>query len=115
IRSTLARDNNHNLSVQHRVGLLSLERKLHIAFKTLQVESRVNSVAFSSDGITLASGSQDGTIRLWDVLTGKCLKTTRSPRPYEGMNIIGVTGLTEAQLTTLKALGAVEDMEKSPF
>ncbi|MEH2150700.1 hypothetical protein, partial [Nostoc sp.] len=31
-RSTLARDNNHNLSVQHRVGLLSLERKLHIAF-----------------------------------------------------------------------------------
>jgi WD40 repeat protein len=80
--------------------------------KTLQVESRVNSVAFSSDGITLASGSQDGTIRLWDMLTGKCLKTTRSPRPYEEMNITGVTGLTEAQLTTLKALGAVEDTEK---
>jgi serine/threonine protein kinase len=31
----------------------------------------VGSVAFSSDGQTLASGSIDGTIKLWDVKTGK--------------------------------------------
>jgi hypothetical protein len=30
-------------------------------------------------------------------------------RPYEGMNITGVTGITEAQKAMLKALGAVED------
>ncbi|MEH2148445.1 hypothetical protein, partial [Nostoc sp.] len=36
--STLARDNNHNLSVQHRVGLLSLERKLHIALNRENVQ-----------------------------------------------------------------------------
>ena len=29
-------------------------------------------------------------------------------RPYEGMNISGVTGITEAQKASLKALGAIE-------
>jgi hypothetical protein len=36
------------------------------------------------------------------------LKTLRSDRPYEGMNITGVTGITDAQKATLKALGAIE-------
>ncbi|MEH2297862.1 MAG: NB-ARC domain-containing protein [Nostoc sp.] len=79
--------------------------------KTLQGANWVRSVAFSPDGQTLICGSQDETIKLWDVLTGDCLKTLRSPRPYERMNITGVTGLTAAQLVTLKALGAVEDRE----
>jgi predicted NACHT family NTPase len=68
----------------------------------------VISVAFSLDGRTLASGSQDGTIKLWDVNTGECRKTLKIERPYEGMNITGVKGLTEAEKATLKALGAVE-------
>lgn len=29
-------------------------------------------------------------------------------RPYKGMNITGVKGLTEAEKATLKALGAIE-------
>jgi len=65
-------------------------------------------VAFSSDGQILASSSQDETTKLWDVKTGRCLKTLRIDRPYEGMNITGVTGLTDAQKSTLKALGAVD-------
>ncbi|MDJ0589135.1 MAG: NB-ARC domain-containing protein [Pleurocapsa sp. MO_226.B13] len=65
-------------------------------------------LVFSPDGQTLASGSADETIKLWDVNTGECLKTLRPARPYEGMNIAGVTGLTEAQKATLKSLGAVE-------
>jgi hypothetical protein len=32
----------------------------------------------------------------------------RALRPYEGMNIIDVTGLTEAQKASLIALGAIE-------
>ncbi|AFZ01303.1 hypothetical protein [Calothrix sp. PCC 6303] len=32
-------------------------------------------------------------------------------RPYENMNITGVKGLTDAEISTLKALGAVEDGE----
>jgi len=31
----------------------------------------VNSVAFSPDGLLITSGSYDGTVRLWDVQTGK--------------------------------------------
>jgi WD40 repeat protein len=70
--------------------------------------SWVWSVAFSPQGQLLASCSSDETIKLWDTKTGKCLKTLRSDRPYEGMNITGVTGITEAQKAALKALGAVE-------
>ena len=37
--------------------------------------SYVNSVSFSPDGQTLASGSEDETVRLWDVNTGRTIKT----------------------------------------
>ena len=77
--------------------------------KTLRGHTdKVWSVAFSSDGQTLVSGSQDETVKIWNVKTGECLKTLVAARPYEGMNITGVTGLTEAQKAMLKTLGAVE-------
>jgi WD40 repeat protein/DNA-binding HxlR family transcriptional regulator len=68
------------------------------------------SVAFSPispQGI-LASGGQDETIKLWDINGGECLGTLRSKRPYEGMRLTKAQGLTQAQLLTLKGLGAVE-------
>lgn len=39
-------------------------------------EDKVTSLAFSPDGKRLLSSSYDGTIRLWDVATGECLKVT---------------------------------------
>ncbi|NJS09874.1 MAG: hypothetical protein HC789_05555, partial [Microcoleus sp. CSU_2_2] len=71
--------------------------------------SRINYVAFSSNGKIIAACSRDGTIRLWDFETGECLKILKSDRHYEEMNITGVTGLTEVEKATLKALGAVEN------
>ncbi|MDJ0596122.1 MAG: NB-ARC domain-containing protein [Pleurocapsa sp. MO_226.B13] len=68
----------------------------------------VYSVSFNSGGIKLASGSQDGTIKLWNLKTDKCFKTLRAARLYEGMNITGAIGLTEAQKATLTTLGARE-------
>jgi WD40 repeat protein len=37
--------------------------------------SCVQSLAFSSDGILLVSGSSDKTIKLWDIQTGGVVKT----------------------------------------
>ena len=71
-------------------------------------ENAVLSVAFSPSGEWLASGSSDNTIKLWDVNTGECIKTLTDGL-YEEMNITGVTGLTEVEKATLKALGAVEN------
>lgn len=80
--------------------------------RTLTGHTRhIYSVSFSPDGQTVASGCADETARLWDVNTGECLKRLKPPRLYEGMNITGVTGLTEAQKATLIALGAVENGE----
>lgn len=66
------------------------------------------SVDFSPNGQIIASGSEDETIKLWDVVTGECLKTLRCERFYEGMNITGAIGLTDATIASLKDLGAVE-------
>jgi hypothetical protein len=46
------------------------------------------------------------------VQTGKSFKLLKIPKPYEEMNINGVKGLTEAQKSTLKSLGAIEDFYK---
>ena len=50
----------------------------NVHMKTLKGHSGfVRSVAFSSDGETLASGSDDYTIKLWDVASGQELKTLK--------------------------------------
>ncbi|MEM9907664.1 MAG: BTAD domain-containing putative transcriptional regulator, partial [Cyanobacteria bacterium P01_D01_bin.44] len=64
-------------------------------------------MALNPDGRTIASCGSDETIRLWDAIAGTCLNILRPMRPYEGMNITHVRGLTEAQRINLRALGAI--------
>lgn len=55
------------------------------------------------------SAGLDESIKIWDLASQTCLSTWRVPRPYEGMNITGLQGVSEAQLMTLTALGAVKE------
>jgi WD40 repeat protein len=65
-------------------------------------------VAFSPDGSSVASIGKEGFLCIWNIRTGEQTHVLKAPLPYEGMNITGVTGITDAQRAALKALGAVE-------
>ncbi|HYF65678.1 MAG TPA: helix-turn-helix domain-containing protein [Herpetosiphonaceae bacterium] len=69
---------------------------------------RVRTVAFNHDGSLLASGGSDSNIRLWDVRAMACRRVLAAPKPYQGLNISGVSGLSELQHGMLRALGAVD-------
>ncbi len=69
----------------------------------------LRAIAVSPDRKILVGSSRDETIRLWNLETGQPLiEPLVAKRPYEGMNITGIRGLTDAQKMTLKALGAIE-------
>jgi WD40 repeat protein len=98
---------NHTI----RIWDLEGERSAHHLRVLSRRGGQVWSVAFSPDNRLLASGDDDGTLALWDLETGACQQILRSDRPYERMNIYEIRGLSEAQKSSLKALGAVEETE----
>ena len=66
----------------------------------------VNSVAFSSDGNTIASASRDNTVKLWDIATGK-LKATLEGHTGWGVYSVafspdGNTVASRSGVTTVK-------------
>ena len=69
----------------------------------------VQGVVWSADGRMLASCGDDNTIQVWDLQSDQHLQTLRRDRPYERLTITGIQGLTQAEIATLRALGAVED------
>ena len=77
-----------------RVGLISL--------LLVSVTTPASSVEL------VVSGGFDGTVRVWETSSFRCLRTLRSERRYERLDITGVAGINAAQRALLLALGAVE-------
>jgi len=82
-------------------------------------ENEVRSLTFlpplssqDTQPLQLASGSQDQSLRIWQTQTGECQVVLKVKPLYDGMNITGTTGLTNAQKASLKALGARENFDK---
>jgi WD40 repeat protein len=74
-------------------------------------QGSVWSLAVNEPPGLIASAGDDGVIRLWQLpqlMPSTSPNVLRSPRPYEGMNITGATGLTLEQRNALAALGAIE-------
>lgn len=75
----------------------------------------VLTLQISPDGCLLASCGEDGTIKVWNLESTELVRTLRRDRPYERLNIAGIRGVTEAQKSMLRALGAMEgSSENSP-
>lgn len=69
----------------------------------------ISDIAFyPNHNLSVITGN-DGWIRLYDIASRTLLHTLKAPGPYAGMNITGVTGISDAQRDALRALGAVED------
>jgi WD40 repeat protein/transcriptional regulator with XRE-family HTH domain len=73
-------------------------------------QGAIQSLSMSPDGRWLASCGDDNVILLWDLQRSEQLRTLRHDRPYERLNITGIRGLSEAQKTTLRSLGAFEEL-----
>jgi WD40 repeat protein len=73
-------------------------------------QGSIRSLAVNSAETMVATTGDDGAIRLWhlpDLNPLSDSNTLRAPRPYEGMNISAVTGLTQSQKDALLVLGAI--------
>jgi WD40 repeat protein len=53
-------------------------------------------LALSADGLSLATGSVDGTVKLWDVPRHACLHSLHHDRPLERTDITDLTGVSTA-------------------
>ena len=67
----------------------------------------------SPDRRLLASCGDDGAIRIWQLEGGEHMETLRRDRPYERLDITGIKGLADAQKSTLKMMGAIEQENDS--
>jgi len=72
-----------------------------------QVDGRVNIHGWFRYSLLHAGSSWDGTIKSSALATGEVQQTMQSVLPYKGMIINDVIDLTQAEINSLKALGAI--------
>ena len=72
-------------------------------------QGAIQALRISPDGRRLASCGDDGAVTVWDLASAELLRTLRRDRPYERLTITGVKGLTQAEIASLRGLGAIEE------
>jgi WD40 repeat protein len=85
--------------LQTLIGHSGLIYTLDVAMIRSSVTEPLKLIAFT--------GGLDEAVKVWDLAASQCLDTWTIRRPYEGMKIDKMQGLTNAQKATLQALGAV--------
>lgn len=71
-------------------------------------QSWIYACRVSPDSKLLASCGADGLLQLWNLADATHHSTLQSERPYENLDITDVSGISGAQKTNLKLLGAFE-------
>lgn len=67
------------------VGPAALEGVRSWSIETIGPRGAVNALAYSPDGTRLATGGDDGTLRIWDPATGKLLRAILGAGPIAGL------------------------------
>ncbi|KAI9915021.1 hypothetical protein PsorP6_007945 [Peronosclerospora sorghi] len=106
-KCTLRKD----LAYQAKVGLMGSSPPLEIAHvppllcdEFMMHDSSVTAVAFSRDGHVLATGSQDGQVKVWKVASGQCL------RRFDRAHGDGITSLVLARDGTQVLTGSLDHL-----
>jgi WD40 repeat protein len=74
-------------SITSKILGKELEKSVSM-YSTLEGHSRkVTGLAFSIDNCTMVSGSEDGSVRVWDLWTKQCV------REFKALNNCGITSI----------------------
>lgn len=107
-----------NLQEQCQAGLRWKNPKVK---KFAEHSDAVGAVAFSPDGLMLASGSKDKTIHIWDLATGKSLRTFEGDSSTvwsvafdsNGTRLVTGTGFWRVMLWDLKTGQSIRTLDHS--
>lgn len=78
---------------------------IHILCKHL---SWVVSLGYDTETHLIYSASADETVKVWDTTNYQYIMDVRIDKPYDGIKITGVKGLTDSERMSLLQLGAIE-------
>ena len=89
-------------------GILSvLNSETGALIAAIETDGVLRSVAFVRGNSLIIAGGATAKLQIWDYAKSRLVASIRPDRPYEGLRIENISGLTKSQVESLVALGAV--------